>query len=255
MSTGLFNNRKTKNSALRGSLYEKLRNIIIVDGETSGLMNFEYGGGYVIIKTDPNFPILKYIQINLDEYEYYGYPKHIKIDSNNPFINIGFYNNKGKDSALKIDGYTFESISESTLIRLGVFPYATYFRNCTFNIKNLAFFFDSMRNNTERQFNGIPLITSSSIKFEKEFLTLNTESLDLYDKVFDLEENNNKFIYGKGEYIWLYFFNIKLDIPGIPTYNTPLSDKEIENINEFLNDKWNKQKKLKGIKITAIELI
>ena len=61
-------------------------------------MDFEYGGSYIIIKTYPNFPILKHIQINLDEYEFYGYPKHIKIESNNPFINIGFYNNKGKDS-------------------------------------------------------------------------------------------------------------------------------------------------------------
>lgn len=263
MSTGLFNNRKIKNSALRGSLYEKLRDIISIDNNdnsnNSKVVDFEYGDSYIIIKTDHNFPILKNLCINLDEYEFYGYPKHIKIESYNQLINIGFYNNKGGDPALIIDGYTFECKSEyyskPVMVRLGVSPYATYFRNCTFDIKNLAFFFDSMRNNTKRQFNGIPLITSTSGNLEKKNFILNTDSLDLYDKIFNLEKNNNKFIYGKEEYIWLYFFNIKLDILGIPTYNTPLSDNEIGNINEFLNDKWNKKRKIKGIKITAIGLI
>lgn len=262
MSTGLFNNRHKPKEAFIGSLCEKLRDIISIDNNdnsnNSKMMDIEYGGSYIIIKTNHNFPILKNLCINLDEYEFYGYPKHIKIESNNPFINIGFYNNKGGDSALKIDGYIFECKTKydgkPTMVRLGVSPYATYFRNCTFDIKNLAFFFDSIRWHN-KSYEELPLITSTSGNFEKKNFILNTDSLDLYDKIFNLEKNNNKFIYGKGEYIWLYFFNIKLDIPEIPTYNIPLSDNEIENINEFLNDKWNKKRKLKGIKITAIGLI
>lgn len=253
MANNLFNNRHKPKEAYIGSLYEKLRDIITVDGETSELMDFEYWGSYIIIKTDPNFPILKHIQINLDEYEYYGYPKHIKIDSKNQFINICFYNDRGMKPALRIDGYTFENISEykTTRIRFGISPYNTYFRNCIFDIKEVVFFFNDKFNNNTNYCN-IPLITSTSVGFEKKSLTLNMESLDLYDKIFDLEKNNNKFIYGKDHYIYLYFFNIGLNIPGIPVRTSQLSDNEIENFNEFLNVKLNKDKKLKGLKITAI---
>ena len=258
MANNLFNNRHKPKESYIGSLCEKLRDIITVDAKTSELMDFEYWGSYIIIKTNNNFPILKNLCINLDEYEFYGYPKHIKIESNNPFINIGFYNNKGEDSALKIDGYTFECKTEydgkPIMVRLGVSSYATYFRNCTFDIKNLAFFFNPIRWHN-KSYEEPPLITSTSGNFDKKSLILNTDSLDLYDKVFNIDKNKNNFVYGKEEYIWLYFFNIKLDVPGIPTYNTPLSDNEIKNLNEFLNIKLNKDKKLKGIKITAIGLI
>lgn len=239
-----------------------LYNIIRLDGTVKldedeikfDIIEDENGNKQLIISIQQSFPTLKFLGINLDEYEKYHFPKNIKLVPNKiqSLMNIVFYNNIGKRPADKIDGYTFiydGKPDESLLVRFGTIPGSNIYTNCKFDINGrFGFLFVTLQ---EDKKNERPFLISTSNIFTPEETYLNTDYINLSKMVFN---DTNKFEKTYDNRLYLYFFRIHLDLPYARNTGGSLAGSMVNNIGEFVNKTLNPNKKYTKMLITPTAL-
>lgn len=206
-------------------------------------MTFELKDDQLIIHIQKLFPTLKIVGINLDEYEKYNFPKNIKLVPNKiqNLINVAFYNDIGKRSADKIDGYTFiydGNPDDSLLVRFGTIPGSNIYTNCKFDIKGrFGFLFLTLKDdrNNER-----PFLISTSNMFNPGETYFNTDYINLSKMVFN---STNKFEKTDDNRIYLYFYRIHLDLFYARNVGGVVDGGIVNNIREFVNTKLNPYRK------------
>lgn len=223
-----------------------LYNIIRIDGIVKldeDEITFDLKEDQLIISIQQCFPSLKFLGINLDEYEKYDFPKNIKLVPNKiqSLMNIVFYNDMGKKAAKKIDGYTFiydGKPDDSLLVRFGTIPGSNIYTNCKFDIKGrFGFLFVTLPEDRNKE---RPFLISTSNMFSLDETYLNTDYINLSKMVFN---GTNKFEKTYDNNIFLYFYRIHLDVSYARNIGGLVDSRMDNNIREFVNKTLNPNKK------------